>query len=310
MSRPKIYLAGPDVFLPDAVAVGRAKRAICDRHGLDGIYPLDGERPGEAAAGPEAGFAIAAANEAKMRACDVIVANLSPFRGPSADPGTAYELGFMRALGRPCFGYTNDPRPLVARIEAFIGEPLGRLPDGRLVAADGLVAESFGLSDNLMLHEAVGLDGLFVAPEPGLAASAAFEQCIAQAALRLAAGASFRLRGASGVFTVSDVTQALDFYVGRMGFAEEFRVGDPPSYASVERGPVSLQLMPAARAPATLGRSSVYVFVRGVDALHADLLARGCPIELPPTDLPYGMREASVRDPDGNRLTFGEPVAG
>ena len=36
----KIYLAGPDVFLPDAVAIGQRKREICLRHGVTGLYPL------------------------------------------------------------------------------------------------------------------------------------------------------------------------------------------------------------------------------------------------------------------------------
>ncbi|MBV9560335.1 MAG: nucleoside 2-deoxyribosyltransferase, partial [Bradyrhizobium sp.] len=37
----KIYLAGPDVFLPDAIEIGRRKVEICARHGLTGLYPLD-----------------------------------------------------------------------------------------------------------------------------------------------------------------------------------------------------------------------------------------------------------------------------
>src|SRR6266404_969261 len=37
----KIYLAGPDVFLPDAIEIGRRKAAICARHGVNGLYPLD-----------------------------------------------------------------------------------------------------------------------------------------------------------------------------------------------------------------------------------------------------------------------------
>ena len=36
-----IYLAGPDVFLPDAIEVGRRKIEICARHGVTGVYPLD-----------------------------------------------------------------------------------------------------------------------------------------------------------------------------------------------------------------------------------------------------------------------------
>ncbi len=37
----KIYLAGPDVFLHDAVDIGRRKVEMCKRHGLVGLYPLD-----------------------------------------------------------------------------------------------------------------------------------------------------------------------------------------------------------------------------------------------------------------------------
>ena len=37
----KIYLAGPDVFLHDAVDIGQRKMDLCARHGLTGLYPLD-----------------------------------------------------------------------------------------------------------------------------------------------------------------------------------------------------------------------------------------------------------------------------
>ena len=68
--------------------------------------------------------------------------------------------------------------------------------------------------------------------------------------------------------------------------------------------------MPATRGPEALGRSSIYVFVERVDALHAQLRAAGCVIEGPPADFDYGMREMSIRDPDGNRITFGEATKG
>jgi nucleoside 2-deoxyribosyltransferase len=37
----RICLAGPDVFLPDALDIGRRKVELCKRHGLIGLYPLD-----------------------------------------------------------------------------------------------------------------------------------------------------------------------------------------------------------------------------------------------------------------------------
>ena len=93
----KIYLAGPDVFLPDAVEIGRRKADICARHGLTGLYPLDNAV--DLAAG-DASLAIFKGNEAMMDAADAIIANLTPFRGPGADAGTVYELGYMAGRGK------------------------------------------------------------------------------------------------------------------------------------------------------------------------------------------------------------------
>src|ERR1700760_1224433 len=101
-----IYLAGPDVFLPDAVGIGRRKAEICARHGLVGRYPLDNQVDLNA---PDASLAIYKGLEVMMDECGIIIANLTPFRGPGADPGTVYELGYMAARGKFCLGYSNDP---------------------------------------------------------------------------------------------------------------------------------------------------------------------------------------------------------
>ncbi len=77
---------------------------------------------------------------------------------------------------------------------------------------------------------------------------------------------------------------------------------------AVERGALVLNLRPERRAPAALGQAHLHVMVTEVDALHAELVGRGCPIEVPPTDFWYGLREFSLRDPDGNRLTFAEEI--
>jgi len=112
----------------------------------------------------------------------------------------------------------------------------------------------------------------------------------------------------SAVLTVSDVGRSLQFFLDRLGFLEHFRMGDPISYAIAERDAVSVQLMPASRSPESLGRSTIYVFALDIDELHDELRGRGCEIEVAPVDLFYGMREMSVRDPDGNRITFGQEI--
>jgi nucleoside 2-deoxyribosyltransferase len=149
----RVYLAGPCVFLPDPVARGAAMKAICARHGLAGVFPLDplhGE-PEDWATLHEA-FRISRRNEAHIASCDALVANLTPFRGPSADVGTVFELGFMRALARPVFGWSNDARGFAARTRAGIGA------EGS-TDHDGLLIEDFGLSDNLMIEGAIHAGG-------------------------------------------------------------------------------------------------------------------------------------------------------
>ena len=69
----KIYLAGPDVFLPDAVVIGRRKAEICARRGLTGLYPLDNAV--DLSAG-DASLAIFKGNEAMMDKADAIVAKV------------------------------------------------------------------------------------------------------------------------------------------------------------------------------------------------------------------------------------------
>lgn len=145
----KVYLAGPDVFLPDAKAIGRSKREICAAHGLVGLFPLDNEiEP----TGPDASMAIFKANTRMMREADAIVANLTPFRGPSADAGTVYELGFMAAQGKFCTGYSNIPGVYLDRVA-------GTRANGHFHDSDGLVIEDFGLADNLMMVHALDLFG-------------------------------------------------------------------------------------------------------------------------------------------------------
>ena len=116
---PRIYLAGPEVFLPDAVAAGARKRALCSAYGFDGVYPLDAELDLSKLAKTEAARRISLANEALIASCDLLIANMTPFRGVSMDVGTAFEVGYMRALGRPVLGYTNTPIDLRERSEHY-----------------------------------------------------------------------------------------------------------------------------------------------------------------------------------------------
>ncbi len=182
----KIYLAGPDVFLPDAIEIGRRKADICARHGLIGLYPLDNAVDLSAR---DASLNIFGGNQIMMIEADAIIANLTPFRGPGADAGTVYELGYMAGRGRLCLGYCNDPALYADRVRKFTTV---EQQDGRLVDVDGLTVEDFGLSDNLMMIHALDLHGCALvtprrAPADFWHDLTAFETCVRMAAERLGA---------------------------------------------------------------------------------------------------------------------------
>ena len=178
----RIYLAGPDVFLQNAEHIGEQKKALCVRYGFEGLFPLDSELSAEAASGKasELGFAISAANEQLIAQCDVLIANLTPFRGPSADVGTVYELGLARGLGKPIYGYSNTPTPYLDRLRGQFGM-FGKTGDIR--DRDGYKIEEFDLHDNLMIEGGIRLSGgtfLSIDKNGDLADLEGFEQILSQ----------------------------------------------------------------------------------------------------------------------------------
>jgi nucleoside 2-deoxyribosyltransferase len=182
----RVYLAGPDVFLADALGRAAAKRAICARYGLVGVSPLDAiaEEPAAWAGLPE-WQRIACRNEAHIAACAAVLADLTPFRGPSADVGTVYEIGYARGLGRPVFGYATVATPYTARVLHGMAGPAVR--DGPAWRdADGMLVENFGLHDNLMIDGAVLAAGELIVEDRAAAERwtdlGVFERCVARAA--------------------------------------------------------------------------------------------------------------------------------
>lgn len=181
-----VYLAGPDVFLPGAVAHGQRKIDVCARHGLHGRAPLNEDVPALATlADAEAWWTIYRKDIAMMEGCDAIIANLTPFRGASADSGTLVEVGWFLGRGRPVFGYSNTATPFDARSRAQVLAVPDPMP--------GLAVEAFGLSDNLMIEgAAIDGSGERVLLPPGgqdlpFDALDVFEACVVRAA-RLLAG--------------------------------------------------------------------------------------------------------------------------
>ncbi len=145
----KIYLAGPDVFETDAIEQGERLKQLCRQYGFEGLFPLDNEISFDAAP-YEVAKTIREANVALIEECDIVMANLTPFRGLEPDSGTVYEVGYAAALGKKVYGYAQDRRPMIERVHEK-----QKLADGAFLCEDGKIIEDFGLSHNLMMLDVV-----------------------------------------------------------------------------------------------------------------------------------------------------------
>ncbi|MEO8054970.1 MAG: VOC family protein [Acidobacteriota bacterium] len=111
---------------------------------------------------------------------------------------------------------------------------------------------------------------------------------------------------------VPDLAAALSFFCETLPFEVKFQ---QPGYAYVELAGCGLRLLEERTRNLQAdgkARVSVYVDVESVDDLHARLqaaLAKLPPDRVEPIlDKAWNQREFQVRLPDGDWLTFGQPV--
>jgi nucleoside 2-deoxyribosyltransferase len=155
----RAYLAGPEVFLRGAKEIGDCKKALCRIYGFEGVFPLDNEVDINDKTPREVGLCISAVNETLIKSCDFVIANITPFRGPSADVGTAYEMGFAHALGKKVFAYTNVAVPFTERTIKALNSEVNRCSDGKLRDDQGMFIEEMDLTDNLMIDGCIYASG-------------------------------------------------------------------------------------------------------------------------------------------------------
>jgi nucleoside 2-deoxyribosyltransferase len=186
-----VYLAGPEVFMPECADIITRKEALCKQYGFSPNPPADNHIEARTSkTGPAFSIAIYEANVARIQASDFGVCDLTPFRGPSADIGTVFELGLLTGLGKPVFGYTNDLDDYLERIglrqQTDLDSRPNPLPSPIWNDEHGWVIENFGNADNLMIDSALVIGGAgIVRRGPALQKRftdlAAFEACLQEA---------------------------------------------------------------------------------------------------------------------------------
>ena len=107
------------------------------------------------------------------------------------------------------------------------------------------------------------------------------------------------------IIRILDIAKAHEFYLGFLGFKVdwEHRYGDNfPLYTQVSRGKIRLHLSEHA-GDASPGSCTV-VYMEGIAAFHAELIATNYRYMKPGLEDQGGRLEVQVTDPFSNRLRF------
>ena len=122
-----------------------------------------------------------------------------------------------------------------------------------------------------------------------------------------------KIAGTAPVLLVEDVSMAVAYYCVILGFRVEFTQNE--QYMGVFRDGVHVHLASANGAPLHSNRvawadgfrpADVNFFVSDVDALYAEVTAKGATVDGPPKSQPHGVRDFQVTDLNGYMLRFNQ----
>ena len=116
---------------------------------------------------------------------------------------------------------------------------------------------------------------------------------------------------------VADIKSSCDFFTARLGFAVVFTYGEPPFYAQVKRDGARLNLKcvdrpvidPVVRDREQLLSAALIVeTAEEIKALFLEFESAGVAFFQKLKREPWGARNFTIKDPDGNLLLFAGPA--
>jgi nucleoside 2-deoxyribosyltransferase len=142
----RIYLAGPDVFRANNVEHFRELKALCTKYNFEGCSPLDCDLSIEMITSQ----IIFKSNYKLIDSCDIVLANLTQFRGDCVDDGTSWEIGYAFAKQKLICGYTPNYN---IELKNATKHTDNNFP----------IVEDFGNCVNLMIEDSINLSGGVIA---------------------------------------------------------------------------------------------------------------------------------------------------
>jgi len=116
------------------------------------------------------------------------------------------------------------------------------------------------------------------------------------------------LKTSQAIFAVRDVKEAVAFYRDVLGFTSHWFWGDPVSFGGAGWGDVHVMFHQQPHIAAHIEGHEHAFNADDIDGLHEKHCAAGANIVGPIGNKPWGIREYTVRDPNGYHLRFGGPT--
>jgi len=116
IDKPRVYLSTFERYDNDAKTKLDEMKKICDKYGFIAISPLD-DAPMLDRVESDDVYEMAYNQfdhyQQHVRNCDLILANLNDFHGLEPNDDVSFECGMAFQLGKKCFGYVKQNKPMI-----------------------------------------------------------------------------------------------------------------------------------------------------------------------------------------------------
>ena len=144
--KPRVYLSTFERYDNDAKEKLDRMKKICKKYGFEAISPLEDAPKVERIVSDdvmEMAYNQFDHYQQHVRNCDIILANLNNYHGYEPNDDVSFECGMAFQLGKKCFGYLNEVKPMIDLVP-------NRGPEGEYRDLNDMNVENFDNPLNLM----------------------------------------------------------------------------------------------------------------------------------------------------------------
>lgn len=123
---------------------------------------------------------------------------------------------------------------------------------------------------------------------------------------------SQQIHSAVPVIGTDNIENSLSYYTGVLGFAFDFKYGEPPVYAGVKSGNVEIYICNDPAMTRGIKEKQlvpeIFIWVSNAEELYQEHISKGAEVVETLSDRPWGVRQYVIREINGYHLKFAQPL--